>query len=471
MVKVKDSDFLKRVKNEIIKIVRLLENRYEYVSILGSDTYGYKYQLSSGNSSLEESMWTNRGFTARIYRRGNIFEYSFNMVDTGVGEDIAQKITEYVESSERKGARVYPVPSEESTTLFYNDEVKIDPSAAGPEEIFKIAESIHKKTTETGGYVFNARVVYEWVKVSKIFVSSEKDLTQNYIWGQAYLIPMVKRDDLVKILYAANSGLGGVEILKSLETRIETTVKDAESLLFSKPLIPGEYDVICSPDITGLIAHEAFGHGVEMDMFVKNRALGKDYIGKKVASSIVNMRDAAFPVRQSGSYRFDDEGTISGNTLIIENGILKSGISDLLSAEILNTVPTGNGRRESYLNKAYSRMTNTYIEAGTDSVESMIASVENGYLIDYTESGMEDPKNWGLQAIALMGREIKNGRLTGKIVSPVVMTGYVPDILNNITMISGDIELTGSGYCGKGWKEFVKVSSGGPYIKTRMRLG
>ena len=116
-------------------------------------------------------------------------------------------------------------------------------------------------------------------------------------------------------------------------------------------------------------------------------------------------------------------------------------------------------------------MTNTYFESGSDSLKEMIASIPYGFLIDYTQSGMEDPKNWGLQAIAFLGREIRNGAFTGKTVSPVVMTGYVPDILNNITMLSGDVELSGSGYCGKGWKEFVKVSSGGPYIKTKMRLG
>lgn len=116
-------------------------------------------------------------------------------------------------------------------------------------------------------------------------------------------------------------------------------------------------------------------------------------------------------------------------------------------------------------------MTNTYFESGSDDLEEMTASIEHGYLLDYTQSGMEDPKNWGLQGIALVGREIRKGAFTGKIVSPVLMTGYVPDILKNITMISGDIQLSGSGYCGKGWKEFVKVSSGGPYIKTKMRLG
>ncbi len=471
MVKVKNSEFLKRIKPEITKIVRLLENRFDYVSILGTDTFGYKYQLSGENSSIEESMWTERGFIARILDGGRVYEYSFNLIDTGVGGEIADKIVKAVEGSDPKGFRQYTLHQEEPLKLSFNDEVKVDPVSAGAEKIFSNMQTLFDRTLEAGEYVFNARVVYEWARVAKLFISTAKNLEQTYVWSQAYLIPMVKKENLIKVIYAAASGIGGLEILKSLENRIESTVADAELLLSAEPVIPGEYDVICSPDIAGLIAHEAFGHGVEMDMFVKNRALGKEYIGKKVGSSLVTMRDAAFPVRQCGSYRFDDEGVISGNTLIIENGTLKNGISDTLSAVSLGTVPTGNGRRESYLHKAYSRMTNTYFEGGNDSVDAMIASVDTGYLIDYTQSGMEDPKNWGLQAIAFIGREIKNGKLTGNIVSPVVMTGYVPDILNNISMISGDMELSGSGYCGKGWKEFVKVSSGGPYIKTKMRLG
>ena len=471
MVKVKDSEFLKRIKPEITKIVRLLEKRFDYVSVLGTDTFGYKYQLSGDNSSIEESMWTERGFVARVLDNRRVYEYSFNLIDSGVGEEIAEKIVEAVEDSDPNGFREYALLPEEPLNLSFNDEVKIDPVSAGAEKIFTNLQNLFDRTLEAGEYIFNARVVYEWVRVAKIFISSVRNLEQTYIWSQAYLVPMARKENLVKIIYAAASGVGGLEILKSLEDRIESTVTDAELLLSAEPIIPGEYDVVLSPDIAGLVAHEAFGHGVEMDMFVRNRALGKEYIDKKVASSLVNMRDAAFPVRQCGSYRFDDEGVISGNTLIIENGILKKGISDTLSAASMGTVPTGNGRRESFMNKAYSRMTNTYFEGGNDNVDKMIASVDSGYLIDYTQSGMEDPKNWGLQGIALIGREIKNGKLTGRIASPVVMTGYVPDILNNISMISGDIELSGSGYCGKGWKEFVKVSAGGPYIKTKMRLG
>lgn len=70
-----------------------------------------------------------------------------------------------------------------------------------------------------------------------------------------------------------------------------------------------------------------------------------------------------------------------------------------------------------------------------------------------------------------IAREIRDGRLTGKIFSPIVLTGYVPDLLKSISMMSENVYLGGSGMCGKGYKEWVKVSDGGPYIKAKIRLG
>ena len=137
----------------------------------------------------------------------------------------------------------------------------------------------------------------------------------------------------------------------------------------------------------------------------------------------------------------------------------------------LGSVPTGNGRRQNMDHKAYTRMTNTFFEAGTDKVEDMIASIEHGFLLENATSGMEDPKNWGIQCMVGLAKEIKDGKLTGKIYSPIVLTGYVPDLLKSISMMSDEIELCGAGMCGKGYKEWVKVSDGGPYIKARIRLG
>lgn len=169
-------------------------------------------------------------------------------------------------------------------------------------------------------------------------------------------------------------------------------------------------------------------------------------------------------------HRIQPVGTLGGDTLIIDKGMLKTGICDELSAILLGIRSTGNGKRESYKRKAYTRMTNTFFATGADHLEDMIASIKKGYLLEGYSSGMEDPKNWGIQCEGRKGREIIDGKLTGKIVSPVYLTGYVPDLLESISMVSDGLKLNGVGYCGKGWKELVKTSIGGSYIKARGRL-
>ena len=256
-----------------------------------------------------------------------------------------------------------------------------------------------------------------------------------------------------------------------LKEALTGAVQIAKDLLKADRIEPGEYTVITTPGISGLIAHEAFGHGVEMDMFVKNRALGRDYINQRVGSDLVTMHEGALCADTCTGYAFDDEGTPAGDVIEIDHGILKTGICDALSALRLGVQPTGNGKRERFDHKVYTRMTNTVFDSGTDTLADMIASVDYGFLLDGTQSGMEDPKHWGIQCIVDRGYEIKDGKLTGRVISPVVMTGYVPDLLGSISMVSTDREVDGAGMCGKGYKEWVKVADGGPYLKAKARLG
>ena len=183
------------------------------------------------------------------------------------------------------------------------------------------------------------------------------------------------------------------------------------------------------------------------------------------------MQEGALCADNVTSYFFDDEGVMAGDVTEIENGILKSGICDSLAALRLGVNPTGNGKRENFAHKVYTRMTNTMFDSGSYTRDEMIASVKYGYLLEGMQSGMEDPKHWGIQCIIQKGREIKDGKLTGKVVAPVIMTGYVPELLGNISMCSTDRMVFGSGGCGKGHKEWVKVADGGPYLKTKGRLG
>ncbi|MDE6108406.1 MAG: TldD/PmbA family protein, partial [Oscillospiraceae bacterium] len=304
----------------------------------------------------------------------------------------------------------------------------------------------------------------------KLFLSPNRDLDQTVMWTTASVSVIVARGQEIQSASRPFSVLGGVELLDEMESGVEKTAKDALELLESQPITPGEYDCVCDPATTGMIVHEAFGHGVEMDMFVKDRALAKSCIGEYVASPLVTMHDGS-AVSEAATAFFDDEGTLTGDTVIIDKGILKRGMCDTLSAARLGVEPTGNGRRESYERKAYTRMTNTYFQGGDATVEEMIASIDYGFLLEAPSSGMEDPKNWGIQCMVTTAREIKEGKLTGKIFSPIVLTGYVPDLLKSVSMMGKAVELSGSGYCGKGYKEWVKVSDGGPYMKARIRLG
>jgi len=182
------------------------------------------------------------------------------------------------------------------------------------------------------------------------------------------------------------------------------------------------------------------------------------------------MHDGAAAAFSAASYFFDDDGVLAQDTEIIRNGVLVAGISDLVSATELGTAPTGNGRRESYKRKAYSRMTNTFFCPGKDKLEDMIASIKHGYMLFETNNGMEDPKNWQIQCTAEYGIEIVDGKLTDNYVSPVVMSGSVPELLQSISMVSDDFRVIGSGGCGKGYKEWVRVADGGPALKVKVKL-
>ncbi len=476
-MKVGKSRFLLDKRPALKKLVGLLGETYPYVSILGTDVAGKTYRVTTTGIAVKGSDWLERGFVIRVHDGQRYFEYSFNEVD----EDSLEGIAEYVR--ERTGSASKTIkelslsytsltpPEEEKSEIDFEGEVAVLPGQTSPGEIIRKLSAIRDRAHAISEEIVNVMTLMENVRVSKLFVSTRKDLYQSYMWSQAALYVLARRDGITKYGIEGFSGLKGLEILDEMESKIDKVVDNARMLLSAGRIEPGVYDVICSPDVAGLIAHEAFGHGVEMDMFVKGRAKAVEYMDREVASGLVTMHDGAASAREVSSYVFDDEGTLAHDTVIIDGGILKRGISDIISATVLGTEPTGNGKRESFERKAYARMTNTYFAPGSDSLEEMIASIESVYLLENYYSGMEDPKNWRIQCVIAYGREIKDGKFTGKVVSPVMMTGYVPTLLKSISMVSGEIELSGTGACGKGHKEFAKVSSGGPYIKAKARLG
>ncbi|MBN2551913.1 MAG: TldD/PmbA family protein [Spirochaetales bacterium] len=479
-MKVPPSTHLAAVKDPLSRLVQILSGDYAYVSVLSSDSTGMRYSVRKRAVDIRQSSWCERGSVLRVYDGHGYSEYSFNVPGGDSPREIDALAAEIRRKLRRTSAAVRQLPfghsdlpaiTEQSLSGLWQGEVGVLPETVGVAETIRRLTRLKDLAFQHSSNLVDVDVRFEHVRVSKLFVSGRRELEQSYLWAQGYLVPVVRRDPVIREMYSSYAGLKGAELIDEMEAGLPETMSVAEQLLDADRIEPGEYPVILSPNVAGLLAHESFGHGVETDMFVKGRARAAQYLGKPVASPIVSLHDGARAARQTGSYWFDDEGVLGGDTLVIDRGVFRAGISDLLSALRLNITPTGNGKRESFERKAYARMTNTFFTAGSDTLEQMIASIENGYLLEKFMSGMEDPKNWGIQGQILYAREIREGKLTGRIVSPAFMFGYVPEVLGSVSMLSGDVQYSGSGMCGKGHKEYVKNSSGGPYMKAVMRLG
>jgi TldD protein len=363
-----------------------------------------------------------------------------------------------------------PIDAGKPLRRHFTTPCRVDPQNVPLVDKLELVRVLHQKILAMDSRIVNARVTYMDAHESKVFSSHQRLLSQDLIRTSLGIWLYVSDGTNTTYNWLFQRGTRGFELTRVDDPVLETLVDDTIGLLSSQRIDPGMYTTIADPSVAGVIAHEAFGHGVEADMFLKGRARAQYYINRRVASPIVTMIDDPSIPGAYGSYFFDDEGEIARPTVIIEDGILRRSLTDLYSAYQLNIPRSANGRRESYERKVYARMSNTIFQPGEAEKEDLVAGISRGILLEKAESGMEDPKNWGIQVKAHLGREIRHGKLTGRIYSPVGITGYVPKLLKSISACSQDLHLEG-GTCGKGHKELVPVADGGPYIVFRARLG
>ncbi len=308
------------------------------------------------------------------------------------------------------------------------------------------------------------------VQNQELFINRTRTLYQDLRRAEAVVFLVMQDGANQGELYGGRSRAGGFEHCALPDALVDEVVRDCGRILGAPRVAAGTHTCVFAPDFAGLFAHEAFGHGTEADMFLKRRAKGADFLGKRVASDLVDMFDSPALPGHAATYFFDHEGQLAGETQIISKGILSQPITSLDAAMRLSIPRTANGRRESFERKSYTRMTNTYFGAGKHSVEDVFSGVERGLFIKHGSNGMEDPKGWGIQCEGYMAEEIVGGKLTGRVFSPVIVTGYVPELLQSISAVSNTVEITGLGTCGKGHKEWVKVTDGGPHLRLKARV-
>ena len=226
----------------------------------------------------------------------------------------------------------------------------------------------------------------------------------------------------------------------------------------------GTMTVVLGPGWPGILLHEALGHGLEGDFNRKGTSAFAGRIGEKVASAQCTVVDDGTIPDRRGSLNVDDEGTATQKTVLIENGILKGYIQDILNARLMKVKPTGNGRRESYAHLPMPRMTNTYMLAGQHDPAEIIASVDKGLYAVNFGGGQVDITSGKFVFSASEAYLIENGKITRPVKgSTLICNG--PDVLTRVAMVGNDLKLDpGVGTCGKDGQS-VPVGVGQPTLR------
>lgn len=251
------------------------------------------------------------------------------------------------------------------------------------------------------------------------------------------------------------------------EERLMTMIKEAVDrtmIQFEARRPPaGEMPVILASGASGILLHEAIGHGMEADFNRKGTSIYSDMIGKKVAEPFVTIVDEATIPRERGALNYDDEGNKAGKTVLVEDGILKSYLHDQISAKQYGLKPTGSGRRESYKYAPMPRMSCTFMEDGPHTKEEIIAAVDHGIICETYTNGQVQIGAGDYTFYVKNGWLVENGKVTAPI-KDVNIIGNGPESLKRITMVANDARLdTGGWTCGKDGQS-VPVSQGIPTV-------
>lgn len=251
--------------------------------------------------------------------------------------------------------------------------------------------------------------------------------------------------------------------LKNMDEEILSYFEEAQKFLTAKPITPGKYKVILSPEITGVFTHESFGHKSEADFMMGDPLATKEWqMGSVIGSPCLSIVDFGGHENTSGHCPIDDEGSIARKNYLIKNGVLCGRLHSVHTANILEEEPTGNARAINFEYEPIVRMTSTYIEGGATSFNELLKMAEGG-LYFYNFKHGSGGSTFTIAPVRAYRIE------KGKLAEPVlvsVMSGSVFETLKKIEACADDFQLDSSAFggCGKMEQHPLPVAFGGPSI-------
>jgi TldD protein len=267
--------------------------------------------------------------------------------------------------------------------------------------------------------------------------------------------------------YFSLAGRRGIEFFtpENVDRLASESVRRTVALFEAIKPKAGEMEVVLAAGSSGILLHEAIGHGMEADFNRKEISIFADKINKPVAEKFVTIVDDGTNPNIRGSINIDDEGNDTGKTYLVEDGILRSYLHDRISSRHYKVEPTGNGRRQSFRHSPMPRMRNTYMLGGPHTKEEIIKSVKNGLYAESFTNGQVFIGAGDFTFYVKSGYLIEDGKMT-KPVKDINIIGNGPEVLKDIVMVGDDPEMAEGGWtCGKDGQS-VPVSQGLPTVKV-----
>jgi TldD protein len=402
---------------------------------------------------------TDRGAGLRVVV-GEMTAYAStnDLTPSGLRE-LAERVSRGVNAS--VGNYVFP---EVYTTSFGTKAVAYPSSVTAGEKVSKVLEA-NEVAWSPGGNITQVNVRYGDSQQRVIIANSDGLFAADERVHIIFVVQAVaEKNGVIQTGYEPIGGSVGFEIFDQTGPSevARLAAQRALTMLGASPAPTGIMPVVIGSEAGGTMIHEAVGHGLEADLVQKGLSVFAQKRGEKIASEMVSVHDDATLAGKRGSFAFDDEGTPSECTVLVENGVLKTYMYDLGTAKKENNRSTGNGRRESHRHRPIPRMTNTLIVPGTARPQDVVAATEKGLFVRKMGGGQVNTINGDFMFEVNEAYLIRGGE-TKEPVRGASLIGNSSKVLAGIDMVADDLGFA-VGTCGKNGQG-VPVSDAQPTLR------
>ncbi|MDA8075771.1 MAG: TldD/PmbA family protein [Actinomycetota bacterium] len=344
------------------------------------------------------------------------------------------------------GARVVALPARHGRP----PRAEVLPSTVAKPRKLELLIRADDAARATGGEITQVQVGYGDSRRRVLVASTEGVLAEDdQVRTRLSVVCVASGDTGMQTGYESVARTMGFELFDQVDVDEIARVAARRALgkLSARPAPSGEVPVVLAGGSGGILFHEACGHGLEADHIVKDSSVYVGRVGEQVASPLVTLVDDGTITGEWGNYAVDDEGRPAGRNVLIDHGVLTDYMWDWLRARKQGRQSSGNGRRQSYQHLPMVRMTNTFLMAGTEDPDEIVAQTPSGVYVAKLGGGQVNTATGDFVFGTTEAYLIEHGRITEPL-RDANLIGNGPEVLRRIDAVAGDFSMT-PGTCGK----------------------